>query len=118
MSGENSAGAMTVLNCIVANQLAEFKATIDRKTSRGKNQQAAILEVLSEYISHSKKVLFHGNGYSDEWKQEAKRRGLSNIPDTPRALDAYMSKSSIELFKQNVMSHLDIDNSLISRKLI
>jgi glutamine synthetase len=98
-SSANSAGAMTVLNCIVANQLAEFKATVDRKVSRGKNLQASILEVLSEYITHSKSVLFHGNGYSDEWKAEAKRRGLSNIPDTPRALDAYMSQSSLELFK-------------------
>ncbi len=97
-SSANSAGPMIVLNSIVANQLIEFKKTVDRKVVRGKKKEAAILEVLRDYVKESKAIRFEGNGYSKEWEDEAATRGLSNIKQTPRALDAYVSKQSLELF--------------------
>jgi glutamine synthetase len=89
---------MIVLNAIVAHQLIEFKKTVDRKVLRGKKKDAAILEVLRDYIRESKAIRFEGNGYSKEWEEEAAARGLSNVKQTPRALDAYVSKQSVELF--------------------
>jgi glutamine synthetase len=97
-SSANSAGPMIVLNAIVANQLIEFKKTVDRKVLRGKKKETAILEVLKDYVKESKAIRFEGNGYSKEWEDEAARRGLSNIKQTPRALDAYVSEQSLELF--------------------
>lgn len=97
-SSVNTSGAMTVLNAIVANQLVEFKKTIDRKVTRGKKKEQAIIEVLRDYVKESKDILFEGNGYSDEWVEEATQRGLNNIKKTPRALDAYISESTIKVF--------------------
>jgi glutamine synthetase len=97
-SSANSAGPMIVLNSIVANQLAEFKKTVDRKVVRGKKKETAILEVLRDYVKESKDIRFEGNGYSKEWEDEAARRGLSNVKQTPRALDAYLTESSERLF--------------------
>lgn len=97
-SSANSAGPMIVLNAIVANQLIEFKKTVDRKVLRGKKKETAILEVLKDYVKESKAIRFEGNGYSKEWEEEAAKRGLSNIKQTPRALDAYVSPQSLELF--------------------
>ena len=66
----------------------------------------AILQVLKKYIVESKVIRFEGNGYSDEWKKEAKKRGLSNIPTTPSALEAYLDKKSMKLFDSlNVLNH-------------
>lgn len=97
-SSDNSSGAMLVLNSIVANQLIEFKKTLDRKTVRGKKKETAILEILRDYVKETKNIRFEGNGYSQEWEEEAATRGLSNIKQTPRALDAYLTESSIKLF--------------------
>lgn len=99
-SAANSAGAMTVLNSIVANQLIEFRKTIERKVTRGKKKDQAILEVIRDYIKSSKGIRFEGNGYGDEWVEEAARRGLSNIKKTPAALDAFVTDQSIELFEK------------------
>ncbi|HHG84580.1 MAG TPA: glutamine synthetase type III, partial [Bacteroidetes bacterium] len=97
-SADNTAGAMLVLNAIVAHQLTEFMKTINRKVTRGKKKETAILEVLRDYVKTSKNIRFEGNGYSQEWEVEAAARGLSNVKQTPRALDAYLTKPSIDLF--------------------
>jgi glutamine synthetase len=97
-SSANTSGPMIALNAIVANQLIEFKKTVDRKVTRGKKKETAILEVLRDYVKECKVIRFEGNGYSKEWEEEAAHRGLSNIKQTPRALDAYVSKPSLELF--------------------
>ena len=99
-SSQNTAGPLTVLNTIVAKQLTEFKKTVDRKTTRGKKKEQAIIEVLRDYIKSSKAIRFEGDGYSKEWEDEAAKRGLSNVKTTPRALDAYVTDSTIELFKE------------------
>jgi glutamine synthetase len=100
-SSANSSGPMTTLNVIVAQVLREFKETVDGKIKRGRNKEAAILDVIKDYIRISKNVRFEGDGYSDEWVREAERRGLSNIKQTPRALDVLESEKTIELYTKN-----------------
>ena len=100
-SSANSASANIVLNTIVANQLVKFKAEVDAQIEKGEKKELAILAVLRRYIKESKAIRFEGNGYSDEWKEEAARRGLSNITNTPEALDEYLSDRSVKLFTEN-----------------
>lgn len=99
-SSANCAGAMTVLNSIMAQQLIEFKEEVDGLMSTKKlEKDDAIFQVLKRYITESKKIRFEGNGYGDEWKAEAKKRGLSNIPTTPGALETFVSKKTLTLFE-------------------
>jgi glutamine synthetase len=100
-SSANSSNAMLVLNTIVANQLKEFRAEVDALIDKDVKKDEAILKVLRQYIVESKNIRFEGNGYSDEWVKEAKKRGLSNITTTPEALDAMISKKSKQLFSRN-----------------
>ncbi|MFY8020728.1 MAG: glutamine synthetase III [Bacteroidia bacterium] len=100
-SSANSANAMIVLNTIMADQLKKFKAETDALIKKGKKKEEAILEVLKGYYKSSKKILFEGNGYGDEWVKEAEKRGLNNIKNTPEALNAYISKKSKDLFVSN-----------------
>ncbi len=105
-SSANCSGAMTVLNAIVAEQLMAFKKDVDTLLNNGVEKDEAIFQVLKKYIIDSKKIRFEGNGYGDEWKAEAKKRGLSNIPTTPGALEAYINKRSIRLFEDlNILNH-------------
>ena len=100
-SSANSANAMIVMNTIMADQLIQFKADTDALIKKGKKKEDAILEVLKGYYKASKKILFEGNGYGDEWVKEAAKRGLNNIKSTPEALNAYISKPSKDLFVRN-----------------
>jgi glutamine synthetase len=99
-SSANIAAPMIVLNSIVAKQLNDFKATVDKEIEKGVKKEVAIINTLRDYIKSSKNILFEGNGYSEEWVEEAKKRGLSNITTTPPALRAYVSKSSKALFTE------------------
>ncbi len=100
-SSANIASPMIVLNTIVADQLLKFKAEVDARIEKGEAKEVAIVELLRKYVKESKAIRFEGNGYSDEWKAEAKKRGLSNITSTPEALDAIVSKASVELFERH-----------------
>ncbi|MBL7893562.1 MAG: glutamine synthetase type III, partial [Bacteroidia bacterium] len=105
-SSANCAGAMTVLNAIMADQLVEFKKEVDVLINKGVEKDEAIFQILVTYIKSSKRILFEGNGYGEEWVKEAARRGLNNIKTTPQALDAYVSNSSVKLFERHsIMSH-------------
>ena len=109
-SSANCSNAMTVLNTIVASQLAAFKKEVDGLIEKGTKKDEAILKVLRRYIVESKNIRFEGNGYSDEWVKEAKRRGLSNVTTTPPALDAYISKKSLKLFEEvGIFSHREAE---------
>jgi glutamine synthetase len=108
-SKANCANPMTVLNTIVAKQLLDFKAEvdilIDEKTMK---KDDAIFNVLREYIKTSKRILFEGNGYSEAWEKEAKKRGLSNNKTTPEALRIKISKPAIALFEDlGVMNKIE-----------
>ncbi|WP_317898610.1 glutamine synthetase III family protein [Aurantibacillus circumpalustris] len=105
-SSANCAGAMTVLNSIVAQQLIDFKTDVDALMDNKMDKDDAIFQVLKRYIIESKKIRFEGNGYGDEWKAEAKKRGLSNIPTTPGALEAFISKKTLGLFDNlGILNH-------------
>lgn len=98
-SSTNCASPMTVLNAIVADQLIKFKIEVDKEIAKGAKKDLAILNIIRKYLKESKAIRFEGNGYSKEWEEEAERRGLSNIKTTPKALDAYVSEKSIQLFE-------------------
>lgn len=100
-SSANSASPMIVLNTIVANQLKDFQKEVEKGLAKGLSLQEAIVPILRKYVKASKNILFEGNGYSEEWKEEAKKRGLNNITEVPEALKAYMDKNVIKLFENN-----------------
>lgn len=97
-SSANCASAMIALNSAVAAQLTEFKAVVDAKIESGMSKDKAIFEVLKAYIKESKPIRFDGNGYSDEWKAEAAKRGLDCETSVPLIYDAYTSESSVDMF--------------------
>ena len=100
---------MTVLNAIVADQLVKFKIDVDKLIKKGDKKDVALLTVIKRYIKESKNIRFEGNGYSQEWADEAAKRGLSNIKTTPKALDALLSDKTTELFtKTNIFSKREL----------
>ncbi|MGY6560113.1 MAG: glutamine synthetase III family protein [Nitritalea sp.] len=108
-SQANVAGPMTALNVIVADVLNALHAEVEALIEAGKEKKIAIVEVLRKYITDSKKVRFEGDGYSEEWAQEAERRGLSNLKSTPFALDVYTREEVKALFdKHRVMSPIEL----------
>jgi len=96
-SSQNCAAPMTVMNTMVGLQLLDFKHDVDRLMAKGIEKDEAILMVLKKYIRKLKPILFEGNNYSEEWKEEAARRGLSNHTNTPEAL-AVLASSEAEAF--------------------
>ncbi len=107
---DNCAVPMTVLNLIVAEQLNEFYDAVNKEIGKGAEKRIAIVTVLRKYIKESKTIRFEGDGYSEDWVKEAAKRGLSNIKNMPRAVEAYLSKESIQLFeKHGVMSHKELE---------
>lgn len=109
--GANSASTMIVLNTIVAEQLNKFRADLSVRLDNGEKKELAIVDILKQYYSASKRILFEGNGYSDEWVEEAARRGLSNIKSTPDALKVYLKPESLGLFERlGVMSHAEVES--------
>jgi glutamine synthetase len=109
-SSANCAISMTVLNTIMADTLKRFKADVDALIEKGDKKEIAIMQVIQKYIVESKKVLFEGDGYSDEWHHEAERRGLPNLKTTPIALDAMVSEKARKLFEATgVYSHSEIE---------
>ncbi|GGB73956.1 glutamine synthetase [Flavobacterium suaedae] len=110
-STANCANAMTILNTIVAKQLKDFKKEVDALIAdKGMKKDDAIFNILREYIKESKNILFEGDGYSEEWEQEAAKRGLSNNKTTPKALKAKVSEKSLALFQElNVMNHVEME---------
>jgi glutamine synthetase len=109
-SSANCGSSMIVLNTIMANQLREFKKLVDARIEKGEGKDEAILKELQSLIKQSKKIRFEGNGYGDEWVQEAEKRGLSNLKDTPRALQVWHDKNVVKLFdKLNVLSPRELE---------
>ena len=106
----NCASAMIALNSAVAKQLNDFKRDVDEKIAMGIDQQNAILSVLGEYVKESMDICFDGNGYSDEWKQEAARRGLDCETSVPLIFDNYMADETIEMFSETgVMTKKELE---------
>jgi glutamine synthetase len=107
---DNCATPMTALNAIVAEQLTHFFNAVNKEIEKGEEKRLAIVNVLRQYVKESKNIRFEGDGYSDEWVKEAEKRGLGNIKTTPRALEAYVQKKSLDLFeKHGIMSHKETE---------
>ncbi len=109
-SSANCAHPMAILNTIVADRLRKFYKSVEDFAKKGLKKDEAILMVLRQYIVDSKAIRFEGNGYGEEWKKEAKKRGLSNLTTTPLALDAFLDKKTVELFERNnVFTHRELE---------
>ncbi len=105
---DNCAVAMTALNTIVADQLEKFHDAVTKEVEKGEEKRLAIVNVLRKYIKESKDVRFEGDGYSDEWVTEAAKRKLGNVKNMVRALEAYLTKKSKDLFERHgVISHVE-----------
>jgi glutamine synthetase len=97
-SSANCSNAMITLNAIVADALIKFKAEIDDLMLKGTKRDIAVMQVLQKYIVESKNIIFEGDGYSEAWEKEAKKRGLPNVKTTPLALDALSTDKAKKLF--------------------
>ena len=97
-SSANCASAMIALNAAVAEQLKQFKARVEARVAREESLYHAILEEVKALIAESKAIHFDGNGYSEEWKEEAARRGLDCETSVPRIFDAYLRPESVKMF--------------------
>ena len=99
-SEANCASAMIALNAAVAEALINFKERVDALIAQGVDKTKAILRIVREDIKTCKPIHFDGNGYSEEWKQEAARRGLDVESSCPLVFDRYLDQSSIEMFEK------------------
>ena len=109
-SSANCAAAMLVLNTAVAEALTNFKNRVDALIAAGTEQTTAILTILREDLKTCKPIHFEGNGYSEEWKQEARRRGLDCETSCPVIYDRYLDESSIKMFESmNVMKKYELE---------
>lgn len=98
-SEANCASAMIALNTAVAEQLIEFKSEVDALIAKGEPKVSAILDVVRKYIKESKPIHFDGNGYSEEWKAEALKRGLDCETSVPVIFDNYLKEESVKMFE-------------------
>ena len=98
-SEANCASAMVALNAAVADQLTKFKKEVDALIDKGEPKISAILEIIRKYIKECKAIRFDGHGYSDEWKEEAQRRGLDCETSCPIIFDNYLKPESIAMFE-------------------
>ena len=109
-SEANCASALIVLNTAVAEALTNFKIRVDALISKGEDPTSAIIEIVREDIKTCKPIHFDGNGYSDEWKEEAEKRGLDCEASCPVCFDAYLRNDSIQMFEQmNVMNRNELE---------
>ena len=109
-SEANCASAMIVLNTAVAEALQSFKQRVDALIENGSDKVSAILDIVREDIRTCEPIRFEGNGYSEEWVEEAKRRGLDCETSCPKVFERYLDESTITMFEsQNVMSRKELE---------
>lgn len=100
-SSANCAASMIILNVAVADQLKKFKKLADKLISDGIKKDEAIFQILKKYIVETKKIRFEGDNYSEEWKKEALKRGLTNVASVPESLSNYLKPESKDLLIRN-----------------
>jgi len=123
-SSANCAASMIVINAAMAHQLNEFKAQIDALVSDGMEQEEALYKVLKETIIASKDIRFEGDGYSENWKEEAMKRGLTNICHVPEAIMRFNDLQSRQvligehIFNENELScRIEVELEKFTKKL-
>jgi len=100
-SSANCAASMIILNIAVADQLKKFKCYVDKLIGDGITKDEAIFQVLKKYIIETRKIRFEGDGYSEKWHKEAKKRGLTNISSVPESLSNYLKPENKDLLVRN-----------------
>lgn len=109
-SSANCASAMIAINAAVAEQLTLFKKNVDAKLAAGQDLEHAIITEVRELIKMSKPIHFDGNGYSDEWKEEAAKRGLDCETSVPLIFDAYLDDKAVKMFENtNVFTKVELE---------
>ncbi len=109
-SSANCASAMIALNAAVADQLTLFKQQVDEAVASGMTLRDAIIDCIRKTLKESNAIHFDGNGYSEEWKAEAARRGLDCETSVPKIIDAYLRPESVEMFERvGVFSRLELE---------
>jgi len=109
-SEANCASAMIALNAAVAEALVNFKTRVDALIAKGQDQTSAIIDILREDIKTSAPIRFDGNGYSDEWVEEATRRGLDVEKSCPVIFDRYLDDDSVKMFESlNIMNRKELE---------
>ncbi|MCQ2256735.1 MAG: glutamine synthetase III [Bacteroidaceae bacterium] len=109
-SEANCASAMLTLNAAVAEALIDFKERVDALIAKGESTEAAVLKIVREDIKYIKPIIFNGNGYGDEWKVEAAKRGLDCETSAPIIFDNYLKQESINMFeKTKVMTKFELE---------
>ena len=114
-SQANCAAAMIVLNAAMAEALIDFKKRVDALIEKGVDKTKAILQVVREDIKTCKPIHFDGNGYSEEWQAEARRRGLDTERSCPLVFDRYLDESSVKMFEA---THVFTRNEIEARNEI
>jgi glutamine synthetase len=110
-SSANCGAAMLALNAAVAEQLINFKDEVDKRIEKGEPKERALFDVIKKYIVACKAIRFDGNGYSDEWKVEAAKRGLDCETSVPLVIDRYLSPETISMFKTtSVLSEAELNS--------
>ncbi|MCM1079058.1 MAG: glutamine synthetase III [Bacteroidales bacterium] len=109
-SEANCASAMIVLNTAVAEALADFRQRVDALVEAGEEKYEAVVKILREDIVTCKPIHFDGNGYSEEWKLEAEKRGLDTESSCPVVFDRYLDNDSVRMFESmNVMRRCELE---------
>ena len=108
-SSANCASAMIALNAAVADQLKKFKEVVDARIAAGTPKEKAILDEVKKIFVATRAIHFDGNGYSDEWREEAARRGLDCESSVPKIFDSYLLPESVQMFKNTgVFSEIEL----------
>ena len=109
-SSANCASALIALNAAMAAQLDEFADAVDARVAKGEVLESAMLAEVKDLLKKHRTIQFDGNGYSDEWKEEAARRGLDTETSAPLMYDAYSRPETVEMFeKTGVLTRKEIE---------
>ncbi len=110
-SSANCAAAVLALNAAVAEQLMMFKQEVDELMEQGEAKERALFAIIKKYIGECKDIRFDGNGYSDEWKAEAEKRGLDCETSVPKIIDSYLSERAVKMFSSTgVLSPAELES--------
>ena len=123
-TSQNVASAVYVLNCAVAQSLAEFRAEVDALEADGQERSAAVMKVVRKFIEESKDIMFEGNGYCKEWEMESRARGLRAVVNIPDAYEVYHEDATLDMFentgvlaRNEVEARFEILNETYVKKL-
>lgn len=99
-SSMNVASAVYVLNSIVAESLIRFRKEVDTLMEQGNDLSTAVMDTIRKFTLEAKDIMFEGNGYSKEWQEEARRRGLRAVENVPESYEVYHEKKTVDLFSK------------------